>query len=59
MDANELALGFYLAHAFPLFDPEGAGRGGYAINPLLNDAARSDVATAEVGVGGVVDANAG
>lgn len=29
------------------------------INPLLNDAACTDIATAEVGVGGVVDANAG
>lgn len=58
MGANELALGFYLAHAFPLFDPKVQKR-GYAINPLLNDAACSDIATAEVGVGGVVDANSG
>lgn len=59
MGANELALWFYLAHAFPQVDPEGARRGDYAINSLLNDAACSDIATAEVGVGGVVDANAG
>lgn len=59
MGANELALGFYLAQESPSIRPESAGRGIYAINPLLNDVACSDVATAEVGVGGVVDANAG
>ena len=59
MGANELALWFYLAHAFPLFDPKVQEEGVMRSILLLNDAACADVATAEVGVGGVVDANAG
>lgn len=42
----------------PLLDLKIEERGAYAIS-LLNDVACSNVATAEIGIGGVVDANAG